>query len=88
VQNPGFWKYLRNTQAITKLTLTPPFAKISSQYPRQFGDHLLAVLGPLPLQQFTVDPSSDLPVELGEFGVDYTGHLLPGGINEMAHIDK
>lgn len=88
MQNLGFWKYLRNPQAITKLTLAPPFAEISGQRSRQFGDYLLAVLGPLPLQQFTVDPSSDLPIKLSKFSVNYTGHLLSGGVNEMAHIDK
>lgn len=73
---------------MTELLLAPPFAKIGRQQPRQFGDHLLTIFGPLPLEQFAVNASADLPVELGEFGIDRAGHPLSGGINEMAHIGK
>lgn len=42
----------------------------------------------MPLQQFAVNASTDLPIELGEFGIDRASDPLPGGIDEMAHIIK
>ena len=88
MQNLRIRKYIRDTQAITQLTLAPSFTKLGSELLCQFGNHLLTVFGTLPLQYFAVDASADLPIELGEFGIDYAGHPLPGGIDEMTNIGK
>ena len=79
---------LCQTQTVAQLLLTPTLAEIVCQLLRQLCYHLLAIFTPLPLQQFRADAPANVPVELGEFGIDRAGHPLPGGINEMAHIGK
>lgn len=68
--------------------LAPPLAKFSRQLPRQLSHHLLAVFTPLPLKQFCADAASDMPVKLGEFGIDCTGHPLAGSVDELANLGQ
>jgi hypothetical protein len=51
------------------------------------ANHLLAILGPLPLQHFGLD-AAHLPVQQGNFGVDGHRSALLGGINELPNVLK
>jgi hypothetical protein len=50
------------------------------------GDDLFAVFGALILQDFGLNTFTDLPVKLGDFGVDGGGGTLFGAIDELANF--
>jgi hypothetical protein len=52
---------------------------------RQTGQHLLAIFGPLPLENFLIDSPANLPIELSELGIDHAGHSLACGTDQFAH---
>lgn len=88
MQNLRFRKNLCNPHAVALLAFAPALAKVRRQLPCQFCHHLLALLASLPLQQFGVDAAPDMPVKLGEFGIDRDGHLLAGRLDKLPQLGK
>ena len=88
VQNLGVRKNFCNTHAVAKLAFAPSLAKIGHELPRQFGHHLLAVFALLPLQQLGADAPPDVPVKLGELGIDRTSYPLAGSIDQLAQFGQ
>jgi hypothetical protein len=50
--------------------------------------YLLAVVSPLPVQEFSADTAADLPVKLGELGIDGLCHALASSVDQLTDIGK
>lgn len=81
-------KNLRQPHAVAQLLLAPALAKVSRQLPSQFCHHLFAVFAPLTLQKLGADAAPDMPVKLGQFGIDRKGHPLAGRMNQLAYLGQ
>ncbi len=82
--NLGVGEGFSEVEAVAELSGAPAFAVGLGELLGEGFEGLFAVLGALALEDLGLDALADLPVELGEFGVDGGGGALFGAVDQLA----